>query len=91
MTTITVFALFGDDLKLLLTPKSADSTFDLLTLISMIAFILEIIISCLAKTEYWNSFYFYLDVISTISLLFDISWFWESITGVDDIEGSQLT
>lgn len=53
----------------------------------MLAFILEIAMSSSAKgDEYLFSFYFWLDVIATMSLVFDISWVWDQITGVDDIE-----
>ena len=78
MTALTMYALFGDDFKLLLFQKSADSTFDVLTTISMAAFLFEIVVSSVAKTEeYLFSFYFWLDVIATISLIFDISWAWD--------------
>ena len=91
MTALTVYALFGDDLRLLFFTKSADWLFNLLTSISMLAFVVEIVISAIAKRdEYLFSFYFWLDVIATISLIFDISWVWDQITGVDDIEASQL-
>jgi hypothetical protein len=91
MTALTIYALFGDDLRLLFFTKSADWLFNLLTSISMLAFVFEIVISAIAKTEeYLFSFYFWLDVIATISLIFDISWVWDQITGVDDIEASQL-
>ena len=89
MTALTVYALFGDDLRLLFFTKSADFFFDLLTSISMLAFVVEIVISSIAKKdEYLFSFYFWLDVIATISLILDISWIWNEITGVDDVEAS---
>jgi hypothetical protein len=90
MTALTIYALFGDDIRLLLFTKPADWVFDLLTSFSMLAFVVEIIISSIAKKEYLFSFYFWLDVIATISLIFDISWVWDEITGVDDVEASQL-
>lgn len=40
---------------------------------------IEILLSCYAKTDYLNSFYFYLDVISTVTLLLDVGWISESI------------
>ena len=52
----------------------------------MLMFILEILISSFAKKEeYLFSFYFWLDFISTVSLILDISWVWDAVTGVDDI------
>lgn len=92
MTALTMYALFGDDIKLLLFQKSADSTFDVMTTISMAAFLFEIVVSSVAKTEeYLFSFYFWLDVIATLSLILDISWAWDAMTGTVDVEASQLT
>jgi len=42
MTALTIHALFGDDLRLLFFTKSADWLFNLLTSISMLAFVFEI-------------------------------------------------
>jgi len=92
MTTLTIYALFGDDCRLLLFTKPADSVFNVITIVAMAAFILEIVMSSIAKREeYLFSFYFWLDLISTLSLLFDISWLWDKLTGVDDIEASSMT
>ena len=73
MTSLTIYALFGDDVRLLIFTKPADSVFNILTLIAMFAFICEIVISSIAKREeYLFSFYFWLDLIATLSLIFDI-------------------
>jgi len=40
----------------------------------MIAFSLEIFIASLCKNDYFNGFFFWLDVVSTFSLLLDIGW-----------------
>jgi len=78
MTALTIYALFGDDMRLLFFPKSADFTFNVLTSISMFAFIFEIVVSSTAKRdEYLFSFYFWLDVTATISLILDIGWVWD--------------
>ena len=92
MTFLTVYALFGDDIRLVFFTKYEDFYFNIMTSIALFAFVVEIIISSLAKREeYLFSFYFWLDVISTMSLIFDISWIWDSLTGVDDVEASSLT
>ena len=81
MMIVTLFALFGDDTRLAFFTRSSDETFDLLTLISLVMFCLEIILNAICQENYFNSFYFWLDVISTLSLITDISWIWESIVG----------
>ena len=82
MTIITIFALFGDDLRLVAFEKGADNTFYFITSISLGFFALEIIFSSLVKKEYFLGFYFWLDVVATVSLIFDIGWIWDTIIGV---------
>jgi len=74
MTLITIFALLGDDLKLLVFDKRADDTFTLLTAISFLMFLIEIILASIGKKDYFNSFFFWLDFLSTLSLVTDIPW-----------------
>lgn len=87
MTLVTIYALFGDDIKIAYFEKSADSTFDNLTFISLILFSIEITLNALSQENYFNSFYFWLDLISTISLITDISWIWTQIVGDEDYTG----
>lgn len=47
----------------------------------MVFFLLEIILASFAKEGYFLGFYFWLDLIATISLIFDIGWFWDAILG----------
>ena len=49
MTIITVYALFGDDIRQLAAPESADETFWTLNIAVMAAFTIEIVISCISK------------------------------------------
>ncbi|KRX08496.1 Adenylyl cyclase class-3/4/guanylyl cyclase [Pseudocohnilembus persalinus] len=74
MTIFTIYALFGDDIRILTTDKYGDPYFWVINIVTMVAFTLEIIVSSLAKEGYWNGFFFWLDIISTISLLLDIGW-----------------
>jgi len=84
MTIVTVYALFGDDIRLAFFTKSADDTFFTLTFISLILFSLELTLNSIATPDYFNSFYFWLDLVSTISLITDIGWIWDAIVGTSD-------
>jgi len=88
MTIITVYALFGDDIRLLTTNKSADNTFYALTFTSMMAFLLELIVASICKEGYFMGFYFWLDFVATISLITDIGWIWDEIMGTKDVSAS---
>ena len=47
----------------------------------MAAFLIEIFFASLVKDDYFLTFFFWLDIISTISMFPDIGWIWNAITG----------
>ena len=74
MTVITLYALLGDDVRILVTNVNGDPTFWILNIIALFAFSLEIILASIVKQNYFNGFFFWLDFVSTLSLLLDIGW-----------------
>ena len=86
MAFITIYCLFGDDIRMILFSAKEDNTFYILTSISFGFFMLEMILQSLVREDYWLSFYFWLDFISTLSLLTDIGWVMNAI--VDSAAGS---
>lgn len=89
MTVMTIWALFGDDFKWSFTGPDADGAFDAIAFIALLMFGTELTMSCLAKPNYYNSFYFWLDVVSTVSLVPDITFLWKLILGEDDESGAE--
>lgn len=81
MTLFTVYALFGDDIRLLAASKTHDDGFYAMACVCFILFTLEILLASLAKKDYFFGFYFWLDIISTLSLIPDIGWIWDPIIG----------
>ncbi|OMJ92736.1 hypothetical protein SteCoe_4489 [Stentor coeruleus] len=79
MLFVTIFALFGDDFRLAVFTKSADDGFSASMIVCLILFCFEIILAFITKPEYRFSFFFWLDVLSTVSLIFDINWIWNLI------------
>jgi len=79
MTFITIYALYFDDIRILHFPKSSDDIFFGVTLFGMICFTIEILVSSYAKDDYMFSFFFWLDIVSTISMIPDCGWLWEPI------------
>lgn len=77
MILITLYALFGDDFRLCLLPKSVDDAFFGCTCFALFFFMNEILLYSVAYPKYFNSFYFWLDLVATISLIFDIGWLWD--------------
>jgi len=77
MFITTVYALFGDDIRLWFTEKNADPYFNSFLCAAFILFAVEILINCCVVDDYKYSFFFWLDIIATLSLISDISWILE--------------
>lgn len=86
MTILTIYALFGDDVRLFFS-KDIDDFFYGVTSACLFFFTLEIILSIMKK-GYFCSFYFWLDTMATLSLISDIGWIWDPIVGNQDFSAS---
>mmetsp|Transcript_93782 Transcript_93782/g.146440 ORF Transcript_93782/g.146440 Transcript_93782/m.146440 type:complete len:1057 (-) Transcript_93782:94-3264(-) len=71
---LTIYALMGDDFRVLCTEKPADIVFNIVTIICIVFFFTEIILSCLGKTDYFFGFFFWLDSVATVTLALDLTW-----------------
>lgn len=92
MMAITLYALFGEDLRYSCLPKQVDQIWWGLTSSCVVFFSVEIVLAFYAKKEYRFSFFFFLDVLSTASLLFDIGWLINALTsaiGGNGVSGAQ--
>lgn len=74
ITLITIYALFASDIQSIFFGKESDVFFDAFNLFSMTIFFLEIVLSFVVKPNYKFSFFFWLDVVSTLSLLLDVTF-----------------
>jgi hypothetical protein len=72
MTMVTLWALFGDDIRLVATSKDADNYFYTSFTIILVMFIVEIYFTSLVVDGYKYSFFFWLDIIASVSLVLDI-------------------
>ena len=84
MSVVTVYSLFSADVQELGFPKSADDVFSSLIVICLCLFSFELLLSFIYKPKYKWSFYFWLDLIATLSLITDIGWIWDSLIGVSN-------
>jgi len=88
MTLATVWALFGDDLRVLAFPMEYDEILVGIAIALIVLFALETIMSCFAKgRKYIFGFYFWLDVIACLSLFMDVPEFM-AFVGMDPCEGT---
>uniref|UniRef100_A0A0G4F3H4 Guanylate cyclase domain-containing protein n=1 Tax=Chromera velia CCMP2878 TaxID=1169474 RepID=A0A0G4F3H4_9ALVE len=74
MMIVTCFALYGDDIRLFFFNKNADQTFFALFFISFVLFAAELTVNCIIMEGYKAGFFFYLDIVATVSLIPDIEW-----------------
>ena len=80
-TFVTIWALFGDDIRLAATEKDADPIFEFLTIVCLAFFTLELVATSIAKpVDYFLGFYFWLDFVATASMVFDIPQVMDAIT-----------
>jgi len=83
---VTLYALFADDIKIAAFEKKNDEAFNYITSIVFGVFILEIIINSIVQRNYFLGFYFWLDILATVSLITDITWVWFAIVGEEDVD-----
>ena len=76
---ITIYILIADDIKFFFTKKSADIIFSIICIIINIIYIIEIIIRLIINKNYVFIIYFWLDIISILSSLLEIHWFYNWI------------
>ena len=76
---LIVFTMIGDDFKIAFLSISVDGVFNIITILAMVIFTFEIIVNSIIQSDYFNSFFFWLDIITSLTLIFDISWVMESM------------
>ena len=81
MSLITIYTLFFDDIRVLSVTIHEDKWFFGLTAAFFAFFSIEVFLASLSKDDYFLSFFFWLDAVSTVSLLPDIGWVWDAWTG----------
>ena len=84
MMAVTIFVLFGDDIRILLCPSSYDDAFGFLNSVAFFLFLIELILNSWAKSDfsdgvfrvkgYMFSFFFWLDLLAIFSMLPDLTW-----------------
>lgn len=57
----------------------------------MICFIVELVLASIAQEGYFLGFFFWLDLVSTISMIPDCGWIWDPITGGGSTAATDLT
>lgn len=91
LTLCTIFALFGDDFRVSFMPKSADMAIYNTLFSLFIFFSIEFALNLYSRPAYFNhgrGFTFYLDLISTLSVIPDVDWIWSHVVGTSTSSSS---
>ncbi|KAF4317331.1 hypothetical protein BBO99_00006367 [Phytophthora kernoviae] len=84
MTACTIFALFGDDFRVSFFPKDGDMSVYNVLFALFIFFSIELVLNVYCRPNYFNrgrGFSFYMDLISTLSVIPDVDWIWVQVVG----------
>ncbi|KAG8460085.1 hypothetical protein KFE25_014230 [Diacronema lutheri] len=73
----TLFALYGSDLRLAALTRAADAAFGAASLTCLVLFALELGVGTWAKAGYAYSFFWWLDILATASLVLDVPWIYD--------------
>uniref|UniRef100_A0A7S3D7F0 Guanylate cyclase domain-containing protein n=1 Tax=Palpitomonas bilix TaxID=652834 RepID=A0A7S3D7F0_9EUKA len=89
MLLATFYALFFDDIRILAVTSEGDSAVSVVTFVVFCLFLIELVLfSILKKDAYLGKFFFWLDLVATISLVLDVDFIMgpieDAIYGTDD-------
>ncbi len=70
---MTFYTLFFDDFQQLFCRIATDALFDAVSLAALALFVAELGLASCALPGYCNSYYFYLDIISALSIIIDLN------------------
>ena len=91
MSVVTIYTLFFDDIRVIAFKPAQDDLFYNLSFISMMIFTAEFIICCFALEGYFLTFFFFLDLLSIVTMVPDVGWLWILIIGESQSSSSQAT
>jgi hypothetical protein len=74
MAIFTCFALFGSDLKVIFLYPKHDDIFNAIYLFVLFLFLVEFFCNWYVKPAYVSTFFFWLDLMSIVSMFLEIDW-----------------
>jgi len=82
--------LIQEDLKNLVLPLTVDEPFRRVNEFIFFLFLIEFFVNSLLKKNFFGSFYFYLDIISIISMIPDVYLIWNPIVNLIQNESEAI-
>ena len=84
MLLLTLWALFGTDIQAMVAPKSADGTYEIVSILLFVIFMLELIVNAVTQEKYFGSFFFWLDLVAAVSMLLDVELVRDELFGDEE-------
>ena len=69
-----VFGLYGFNIFELCFDSRSTIPFDILNAFCLLMYLVNIVLTLLGSIDYFNSFYYYIDILSSIIIFFDFNW-----------------
>lgn len=83
MSVVTVYILFENDVNDML-PPSVDLPFNIVNLFCLVLLTCDFLLCCIGKQKYMFSFFFWIDLLSVITTISEVSWIFDPI--IEEIE-----
>lgn len=81
MSILTLYTLFFADIQAAWLRIEVDEASNIIQCLALVFFGSEFILNCVAKLDYFLGFFFWLDLIATVSLILDIDYIMDPIMG----------
>lgn len=89
---LVVYKLIYPDIKMMWISKSFDWFSYSMSAFCMVVFATEMIMQCIVVEGYFLQFFFWVDFVSTITIIADIGWIWSRFeTDADDSDATEFT
>lgn len=83
MIVASLYAILGDDVRKAAFEKKDDGVFQILNILVIITFIIEIVITSIGIADYKFSLLFWLDIFATLSIMMDVDAVRQGIMGYE--------
>ena len=88
---LVVYSLIADYFRIIIFRKSGDIYFDIITIFVFFSFVFEIVIYLITVKNYSCSFYFFIDIISTLLLIVDVVFIANALFYGNDMSGNNTS
>ena len=86
----TLYSLTCEDYRIMISPKALDPVWDIFIFVCLAIFLAEIILSCMSIKGFFNSYFFYLDLLSCLSMIMDFTPIKLTLVEISQVQGTSV-